>query len=89
MYDAGVQQIAHCVVRQNISAQVHHSDVCGQSGFQVRVARSTVLQPALLSWWNHVSGEMWRCCPSDVFFLQRGHSVSPFVARIISHATTD
>ena len=27
--------IAHCVVRQNISAQVHHSDVRGQSGYKV------------------------------------------------------
>ena len=47
MYVAGVQQIAHCVVRQNISAQVHHSDVCGQSGYKVRIARSSVVRKSI------------------------------------------
>ena len=39
MYDALVQQNAHRVVRQDISAQVHHSDVCGHSGYHARIAR--------------------------------------------------
>ena len=45
MYDAVVQQIALCVVRQDFSAQVHHSDVSGQSGFNSRMARSTGYEP--------------------------------------------
>ena len=32
MYNSVVQQIAHHVERQDISVQVHHSDVRGQSG---------------------------------------------------------
>ena len=32
MYDAVAHQIAHRVVRQDISAHVHHADVRGQSG---------------------------------------------------------
>ena len=34
MYDAAVRQIAHRVVRQDIPAHVHHSDVSGQPGFE-------------------------------------------------------
>ena len=40
-----MQQIALCVVRQDISAQVHHSDVSGQSGYNSRMARSTGYEP--------------------------------------------
>ena len=45
MYDVVVQQIEHRVVRQDFSAQVHHSDVSGQSGFSARIARSTCYEP--------------------------------------------
>ena len=45
MYDVVVQQIEHRVVRQDISAQVHHSDVSGQSGYNARIARSTGYEP--------------------------------------------
>ena len=45
MYDAVLQQIAVCVVRQDISAQVHHSDVSGRSCFYSRVAGSTGYEP--------------------------------------------
>ena len=41
MYDAVVQHIAHRVVRQDISAQVHYSDVSGQSGYNARTAHVT------------------------------------------------
>ena len=40
MYDAVVQQVAHRVVRHDMSAGVHHSDGSGQSGFNARIARS-------------------------------------------------
>ena len=45
MYDVVVQQIEHRVVRQDISAQVHHADVSGQSGCNARIARSTCYEP--------------------------------------------
>ena len=38
MYDAVVQQMAPRIVRQDISAHVHRSDVCGQSGYNARIA---------------------------------------------------
>ena len=41
MYYDVVQQIAHRVVRQDTSAQVHHPDAGGQSGHLARPARST------------------------------------------------
>ena len=40
MYNSVVQHIAHHVEQQKISAQVHHSDVSGQSGSIARTARS-------------------------------------------------
>ena len=44
MYGAVVQQVAHRAVRQDTFAHVHHSDVCGQSGYDARDARSTGCQ---------------------------------------------
>ena len=41
MYNSVVQHIEHHVEQQKISAQVHHSNVSGQSGSNARVARST------------------------------------------------
>ena len=38
MYDAVVQQIAHRVVPQDLSAHMHHSDVHGESGDDARTA---------------------------------------------------
>ena len=54
MYDAVAQEIAHRVVRQDRSAQVHHSDVSGQSGYHARKARSTpcLLDPSSLDEWH-------------------------------------
>ena len=43
MYDTVARQIAHHVVRLDISAHVRHSDVSGQSGWDAIVARSTEL----------------------------------------------
>ena len=40
-----MQHIAHRVVRQDISSQVHHWNVSGQSGFHARIARSTGYEP--------------------------------------------
>ena len=40
-----MHQIAHQVQRQVISAQVHHSDVSGQSGSIASTARSTGFEP--------------------------------------------
>ena len=40
MYDTVVQKMAHRVVRRDMSAQVRHSDVSGQSGYHARLARS-------------------------------------------------
>ena len=37
--------IAHHVVRQYISAPVHHLDVGGQSGYNARIARPTSYEP--------------------------------------------
>ena len=45
MYDAVVQQIAHRVVRQALSAHMHHSDVHGQSGYDARIARPAGDEP--------------------------------------------
>ena len=36
-----MKQFAHHVERPDISAQVHHSDVSGQSSLTARIARST------------------------------------------------
>ena len=47
MYDAAVQQIAQRVVRQDMSAQEHHSDVSGQSGSIARWAHSPERKVAL------------------------------------------
>ena len=41
MFDAVLQQMAHHVDRKDLSAQVHHSDVSGQSGSIARTACST------------------------------------------------
>ena len=45
MYDVVVPQIEHRVVHQDISAHMHHSDVCGQSGYNARIALSTGYEP--------------------------------------------
>ena len=42
MHDVVVQQIAHRVVLQDISAQVYHSDVRGHSGYHASIAREHV-----------------------------------------------
>ena len=48
MYDAIVQHVAHRVECQDISAQVRHSDVSGQTGSRARTARSTSDEPNLI-----------------------------------------
>ena len=45
MHDVVVQHIAHRAVRQDIPAQVHHSDVSCQSGDHARVAPSSGYEP--------------------------------------------
>ena len=45
MHGAVVQHIAHRLVHQDISAQVHHSDVSGQFGQIARAARSAGYEP--------------------------------------------
>ena len=45
MQDAVVQQLAHPVVRQDVAAHEHHSDVSGQSVYNARTARSTGCEP--------------------------------------------
>ena len=61
MYDAVVQQMAHCVVRQDISAHVHHSDVSGQSGCNARISRSTLVVESLTTLVRHFRfGISWK-----------------------------
>ena len=50
MYKSVVQQIAHHVERQDISAQVHQADVKGRSGSIVKTARSTGHEPNLIQY---------------------------------------
>ena len=45
-----MQQIAHHVEREDISAQVHHADVSGRSGSIARTARSTGHEPNLIQY---------------------------------------
>ena len=49
MYNSVVQQVAHDVERQKISAQVHHSDVGGQTDSIARKSHSTGHEPNLIS----------------------------------------
>ena len=68
MHDAVVQQIAHRVARQNISAPVHHSDVSG-----LALVPEEHAQQQVEDWMCRDPGHVWevmkRHCWSTVHFL--------------------